>query len=151
MKGQWKIRIADWCDDRQALRTVREAVFIREQQVPVELEWDEWDAYCVHMLAVDFVGNAIGTARLLADGKVGRMAVLREWRGKGVGKALLLRLVEEGKKQRLQQLALHAQVYADKFYRKFGFEIVGDEFLEAGIPHVKMILRLNQDLQETSA
>ena len=103
------------------------------------------------MLAVDPAGNAIGTARLLPDGKVGRMAVLREWRGKGVGRALLLRLVEEGKKQHLQQLALHAQVYADEFYRKFGFEIVGDKFMEAGIPHVKMILRLNQGLQETSA
>jgi predicted GNAT family N-acyltransferase len=99
----------------------------------------------VHVLAVDAAGNAIGTARLLAEGKIGRMAVLREWRGRGVGSGLLLRLLEEARKQRLQQLTLHAQVYASKFYRKFGFEVMGGEFVEAGIPHVKMILRLSQE------
>jgi len=142
---QWQIRTADWSNDSQALRAVREAVFIREQRVPVELEWDGYDAHCVHMLAVDAAGNAIGTARLLAEGKIGRMAVLREWRGRGVGSGLLLRLLEEARKQRLQQLTLHAQVYASKFYRKFGFEVMGDEFVEAGTPHVKMILRLSQE------
>ena len=145
---QWQIRIANWSDDCQALRAVREAVFIREQRVPVELEWDGYDAHCVHMLAVDAAGNAIGTARLLADGKIGRMAVLREWRGRGVGSGLLLQLLKEARKQRLQELALHAQVYANEFYRKFGFEIMGDEFVEAGIPHVKMILRLSQETSE---
>jgi predicted GNAT family N-acyltransferase len=139
---QWKLRIASWRDDEAALREVREAVFIREQHVPPELEWDEIDAHCIHVLAIDAAKSAIGTSRLLADGTIGRMAVLQAWRGKGVGKALLLRLLEEARKQHLQQVALHAQVHASGFYRKLGFETVGEEFMEAEIPHVRMVSRL---------
>jgi predicted GNAT family N-acyltransferase len=70
------------------------------------------------------------------------MAVLKAWRGKGVGRALLLRLLEEAKKQHLQQVTLHAQLQASEFYRKLGFEIRGEEFMEAGIPHIGMVLKL---------
>jgi predicted GNAT family N-acyltransferase len=140
--NQWELRIANWQDDRAALRAVREAVFIREQHVPSELEWDEFDAHCIHVLATDAAASAIGTSRLLGDGTIGRMAVLKAWRGMGVGKALLLRLLEEARKQHLQQVALHAQLHASGFYRKLGFEMIGEEFIEAGIPHVRMVLRL---------
>ena len=89
----YSVRIADWHDQGRALRAVREAVFIREQGVPAELEWDELDAKCIHLMAMDAAGNVIGTARLLQQhglrGGIGRMAVLKEWRGKGVGDALL--------------------------------------------------------------
>jgi predicted GNAT family N-acyltransferase len=141
-QSQWKLRIADWQDDGPALRAVREAVFVREQHVPSELEWDEFDANCIHVLATDAAGSAIGTSRLLADGMIGRMAVLKAWRGRGVGKALLLHLLEEARKQHLPHVALHAQLHASEFYRIFGFEIRGEEFLEAGIPHISMILKL---------
>ncbi|HVW65580.1 MAG TPA: GNAT family N-acetyltransferase [Nitrosospira sp.] len=140
--SQWKLRIARWQEDGPALRAVRETVFIHEQHVPPELEWDKLDEHCIHVLATDATENAIGTARLLADGTIGRMAVLKAWRGKGVGRALLLRLLEEAKKQHLQQVTLHAQLQASEFYRKLGFEIRGEEFMEAGIPHIGMVLKL---------
>jgi predicted GNAT family N-acyltransferase len=72
------------------------------------------------------------------------MAVLKAWRGKGVGKALLLCLLEEARKQHLQQVALHAQIHASGFYLKLGFEMRGEEFIEAGIPHVRMVLQLRE-------
>lgn len=123
------------------LRLVREAVFIREQGVPVELEWDEHDADCIHLLALDPAGNPIGTVRLLQDGSIGRMAVLEAWRKKGVGRCLLRQVLKEAKNRRVNQVSLNAQAHAIDFYRKFGFSVTGEEFKEAGIPHVKMSLR----------
>jgi predicted GNAT family N-acyltransferase len=141
----YSVRIADWHDQGGALRAVREAVFIREQGVPVELEWDEFDADCIHLIAVDAAENAIATARLLQQGEnggIGRMAVLKEWRGKGVGDALMRHLMKEAAALEIQQLTLNAQAYAVGFYARFGFAAMGNQFLEAGIPHVKMALRL---------
>lgn len=136
------VRIADWQDHAAALRAIRETVFILEQQVPVELEWDGLDVGCLHVLAADAAGNPIGTARLLSDGHIGRMAVLKEWRGRGVGSALLQWLLAEARKLGLRQAVLNAQTYAAGFYTKFGFQAVGEEFMDAGIPHVKMVLPL---------
>ena len=141
--NSFTVRLASWQDDGPALHAIREAVFVHEQQVPVELEWDEFDASCLHLLALDSVGNPIGTARLLPDGHIGRMAVLREWRGRGVGSALLQRLLEEAKKQHLQQVIVNAQSYAAGFYTKFDFQTTGKEFIDAGIPHVRMVLHLS--------
>ena len=141
----YSVRIADWHGHGSALRAVREAVFIREQGVPVELEWDEFDVDCIHLIAVDAAENAIGTARLLQQGEnggIGRMAVLKEWRGKGVGDALIRHLMKEAAALEIQQLTLNAQAYAAGFYARFGFAAMGNQFLEAGIPHVKMALRL---------
>lgn len=141
----YSVHIADWHDSGSALRAVREAVFIREQGVPAELEWDGLDAGCVHLIAVDAAHNAIGTARLLwqgVQGAAGRMAVLKEWRGKGVGCALMHRLLEEADRCQIQQVTLNAQSHATRFYARFGFVPVGKQFMEAGIPHVKMALRL---------
>lgn len=141
--NSYTVRIAGWQDDGLALRMVRETVFIREQHVPAELEWDEFDMNCLHLLAMDSADNPIGVARLLSDGLIGRMAVLKEWRGRGVGSALLLRLLEEAKKRRIQQVALNAQLHAIGFYLKSGFRMTGEEFMDAGIPHVRMSLRLS--------
>jgi predicted GNAT family N-acyltransferase len=127
------------------LRNIRETVFVQEQNVPTELEWDELDRDCLHLIAFSPEGTPIGTARLLLIGmvgKIGRMAVLKEWRTRGVGHALVLRLLEEAKKRRIMQLILHAQRQAVGFYERFGFEATGDPFMEAGIPHVKMVLHL---------
>lgn len=137
----FSVRFATWLDDGCELRIIREIVFINEQQVPVELEWDELDHNCIHVLAVSD-GKPIGTARCLTNGHIGRMAVLKEWRRNGVGSALLHWLLEEIRGRRMQQALLNAQIGAVGFYRKFGFQVVGKEFMEAGIPHVKMILKL---------
>ena len=137
-------RTAIWRRDGGALRLVREAVFIREQGVPPELEWDEFDVSCVHLLVTDSSGNPIGTARLLPDASIGRMAVLRDWRCKGVGSALMHQLLKEAENRQLPTVTLNAQTHAIGFYNRFGFQQIGSEFLDAGIPHVKMVLRLQR-------
>lgn len=140
--NSYTLHIASWRNDNSALRTIRAAVFIQEQGVPVELEWDEWDANCTHVLVRDSEGEPVGTARLLPDGSIGRMAVLKEWRGRGVGRALVQWLLQEAQRRQMQQVALNAQISAVGFYRKFDFQTIGETFQDAGIPHVRMVLRL---------
>lgn len=122
----------------EALRAVREPVFVQEQQVPLDLEWDDLDPHCVHVLARDAAGHPIGTGRLTPERKIGRMAVLREWRGRGVGEALLQALLYEAQHHRLPDVRLHAQVSALGFYAKYGFVPEGPRFMEAGIEHQSM-------------
>ncbi|MBL8501676.1 MAG: GNAT family N-acetyltransferase [Nitrosomonas sp.] len=138
------VQIVSWEEAATALRAVRTAVFIREQQIPEELEWDQFDAVSVHALAVNNTGQPVGTARLLPDGHIGRMAVLKEWRGQGLGSALLTTLLRVLIKRRQFEAQLHAQTSAIPFYKKFGFQVVGKEFMEAGIPHIKMTLSIKQ-------
>jgi predicted GNAT family N-acyltransferase len=131
------VRVADWHKDIADIRRIREAVFVAEQQVPPELEWDADDATAVHFLACE--GDyAIGTARLLPDGHIGRVSVLKDWRGLKVGDALMQAAISEAEKRGLKKQQLSAQVHATAFYERLGFKIVSDEFLEAGIPHVDM-------------
>jgi predicted GNAT family N-acyltransferase len=139
----FRVREADWERDRDALRRVRETVFVREQGVPVELEWDGLDPDCLHLLAETQDGQAIGTGRLLPDGHLGRMAVLAPWRDRGVGKALLEGLIAAARRRGLARLALNAQTYAISFYAKMGFVVSGDEFIDAGIPHRRMVMPLD--------
>lgn len=129
---------ASWDADRDALRAIRDQVFIREQQVPVEEEWDELDPQCQHVLARDAGGAAIGTGRLTPTRKIGRMAVLASWRGRGVGAAMLQQLVERARELGWREVSLHAQVSAIGFYQRFGFQAYGEEFEEAGIRHRAM-------------
>ena len=132
------VRIADWQKDHAALRSIRETVFIAEQAVPPELEWDADDASAVHFLAL--AGEyPIGTARLLQDGHIGRVSELKDWRGLKVGDALLRAAISEAEKRGLKQQMLSAQVHASSFYERFGFTVVSGEFLDAGIPHVDMV------------
>jgi len=132
------IRVADWKKDHAALRRIREAVFIAEQAVPPELEWDADDATAVHFLALE--GEyPMGTARLLPDGHIGRVAVLKDWRGLKVGDKLIRAVIAEAEERGLKQQMLSAQVHARVFYERFGFEVVSGEFLDAGIPHVDMV------------
>src|SRR5438105_2506177 len=126
------IRILGWAEAAPLARPVREEVFVLEQHVPLELEWDDDDARCRHALALDGQ-RAIGTARLLPEGRIGRMAVLRPWRGKGVGAALMRALLREASARGMVTIVLHAQTHAAGFYRRFGFSARGGEFLEAGI------------------
>ena len=117
-------------------------MFIAEQGVPGALEWDEWDGTAEHAIAFSPGNIAIGTGRLLPDGRVGRMAVLPEWRHRGTGAELLRVLVERARATGLASISLHAQVHARGFYGRFGFLEHGAVFGEAGIPHVEMRLRL---------
>jgi predicted GNAT family N-acyltransferase len=133
---------ADYGRDLAALRAVREPVFVHEQQVPIELEWDDLDPLSEHVLAVDDAGTAIGTGRLTPARKIGRMAVLPAWRGRGVGAALLVRLVARARQLGYRQVALNAQVDAIGFYARYGFVAYGERFEEAGIQHQSMRLDL---------
>ena len=135
----FSVRIVDWSSAEQTLRMIRETVYIMEQGVHEEEEFDGQDAGCVHVLVEDNKDRPIATARMLKSGQVGRMAVLRHWRKKGVGSAMLIKLFVEARIMGLKQLTADAQVRALPFYEKHGFRVVGDEFMDARIPHKKVI------------
>lgn len=141
-KTEFMIRDARWPEDIEALRAVRTTVFIVEQKVSEQEEWDGIDPDCEHVLAFDLHGRPIGTGRLLPDGHIGRMAVLKEFRGHGVGAAMLKRLIERARERGMDTCALNSQTHALGFYSRFGFEAHGNEFLDAGIPHRHMTMKL---------
>ena len=122
------------------LRRVRETVFVQEQGVPLALEWDELDPLCHHVVARDARGEAIGTGRLSPKRTIGRMAVLRDWRGRGVGDAMLRELLVQAIELGWREVSLHAQASAIEFYARHGFLPFGERFEEAGIDHQSMRL-----------
>jgi len=132
------VRLVDWAEAGDGLRAVRRAVFIAEQAIPEDMEWDDFDAVCPHAIAEDANGNAVGCGRLLPDGHIGRLAVLRGWRGRGVGAALLAHLMDLARSRGHARAILEAQTRAMPFYVRHGFAAAGDEYLEAGIPHRTM-------------
>jgi predicted GNAT family N-acyltransferase len=136
-----KIELLDWTAAQAEAKRIRFAVFVEEQGVPPELEMDDHDAQCVHALAYS-EGRAIGTGRLLPDGHIGRMAVLKEWRGRGAGRALLRRLIDAARRRGDREVLLSSQTHALGFYRAEGFEPEGAVYEEAGIPHQAMRRRL---------
>jgi predicted GNAT family N-acyltransferase len=133
---------ADWAADREVLRAIRGAVFIEEQGVPQEVEWDDQDAAAQHFLAIDQAGRRVGCGRLLPSGQIGRMAVLAEHRGRGIGRLILDTALEAARQQGLTRVFLHAQTAVVPFYARAGFLADGGEFMEAGIPHQAMSLAL---------
>ncbi len=133
---------ATWRRDREALQCVRRAVFIVEQGIPEEDEWDGADAHCMHALALTAKRDAVGTGRLEPTGKIGRLAVLTEFRGRGLGGELLEWLVAEARRQGMEQVFLHAQVRAQQFYLQHRFEPLGPKFDEVGIAHQCMARQL---------
>ena len=134
------LRLGGWAELAAQAAPIRFEVFVEEQRVPAEMELDEFDALSCHALAlVD--GQPVGTGRLLADGHIGRMAVLAGWRGQGVGAALLQALIDEAGRRGMAQLALSAQTHALGFYRRFGFLPEGEVYEEAGLPHQVMTRR----------
>jgi predicted GNAT family N-acyltransferase len=134
-----RVRDADFTADFAGIRHVRSTVFIDEQQVPRELEFDDRDDHCRHVLAFD--GDApVGTGRLDLDygGKVGRVAVIAPHRGSGVGRAIMQRLHDIAREHQQPHLWCHAQLTAVPFYEGLGYRRVGPTFVEAGIDHVRM-------------
>jgi len=132
------VRLVDWAYGVDGLRAVRRTVFIEEQAIPEDMEWDEFDTVSRHAIAEDATGRAVGCGRLLPDGHIGRLAVLRDWRGRGVGAALLVHLMDLARSRGHARTILEAQTRAMPFYVRHGFAAVGDEYLEAGIPHRTM-------------
>ena len=137
-RAGFEVEVADYARDRDALRAVREAVFVREQGVPLELELDARDPDCLHVLARDAEGRPIGTGRLTPAHTLGRMAVLPEWRGRGVGAAMLAALTALALSRRWRAIELHAQADAIGFYARHGYLPFGPRYTEAGIEHQSM-------------
>jgi len=142
IRDDFRVESANWAGDGDTLRAIREQVFVVEQRVPVEEEVDALDPISRHVVARDTDGNAIATARLTPKHTIGRMAVLGEWRGKGVGEALLRTLVEQARMLGWPEVTLDAQTHAIAFYERAGFIVEGPEFLDCDIPHRVMRLAL---------
>ncbi|MEP6391125.1 MAG: GNAT family N-acetyltransferase [Halioglobus sp.] len=133
--------VVEWEDQKESLRAIRERVFIEEQQVPREIEWDGQDENATHVLSLlqsQTSTTPVACGRLLEDGKIGRMAVLSHYRGRGYGRAVLDALIDAAKEQGKPSVYLHAQSHASDFYAKAGFEPYDEPFEEAGIPHIAM-------------
>ena len=139
--NSFQIIHASWEQDCKRIMMIRKIVFVEEQKVSLKEEMDNLDEQCWFVLAVSEHGNNIGTGRLLPTGKIGRLAVLKDYRNQGIGSALLKELIQIGRTQAIFPLYLHGQTHAKKFYNKHGFIEEGKVFNEAGIPHIKM--RLN--------
>ena len=137
-----RIVTGDWGSLREDAQKVRVEVFVIGQNVPVELEWDEGDEVSTHAVAYDEQGQPVATGRLLPDGHIGRMAVSQSLRGKGIGKQVLVALLEHARQDGHEELVLHAQTHAVPFYEQQGFIVEGEEFIEADMPHRLMRRRL---------
>ncbi|MBG0856048.1 GNAT family N-acetyltransferase [Streptomyces spinoverrucosus] len=151
MSPGYVVRVAGDEADREACFTVRKEVFVAEQGVPEDLEYDAYDAGAVHVLAVRADGVPLGTGRLLFGdaaagktggdplvGSLGRLAVTREARGLGVGGALVRAIEDAARVRGLSAVDLHAQTHALGFYERLGYVVYGPEFPDAGIPHRAM-------------
>ncbi|MEM1402191.1 MAG: GNAT family N-acetyltransferase [Pseudomonadota bacterium] len=137
-----RVRAARWPDDAEALQKIRATVFIEEQGVPRDVEWDGQDEHCLHVIAEDN-GQSLGCGRLMSDGRIGRLAVSRALRGTGIGADLLRALLDLARDRGDPQVYLHAQAHSIGFYEKAGFTTRGEPFDEAGIQHQDMVQTLD--------
>ncbi|MGB1800853.1 MAG: GNAT family N-acetyltransferase [Gammaproteobacteria bacterium] len=132
-----KVEKVSWQDEKSNLRQIRTTVFVEEQKVPEELEWDEYDETCIHVLA-SINNEFVATGRLLETGQIGRMAVLKSYREQGVGSKILEKLLVIAESIGFKTVFLNSQVDAISFYNRFGFKEEGGVFDDAGIPHKRM-------------
>ena len=135
------VREASWDADADACRRIRHDVFVVGQNVPVELEQDGRDGECLHALALED-GRPVGTARMFPDGHIGRVAVLDDRQGRGLGRRLMMVLEEAAARRGLEATWLNSQLSAAGFYERLGYRAEGSTFFEAGIEHVRMMRRL---------
>ena len=124
-------------ENEQAIREVRDAVFIQEQSIDPDIEFDGLDESAVHAIVYSNA-QPVGTGRILDDGHIGRIAIIKAFRGQGLGSKIVLSLIDEAKNKGYPRVYLGSQKHAIDFYTKLGFEPFGDEFMEAGIPHLSM-------------
>ncbi len=142
MENNLKVEIVEWIDEHESLKMIRQKVFIEEQKETSQLEWDGMDEEAIHFLAFKNE-KAIGCARAFVIEnymQLGRMAVLKEYRGEGVGTALIEKAITTAKLNQLSAIYISAQCHAINFYKKFGFEITSDIYLDAEILHRDMKL-----------
>jgi predicted GNAT family N-acyltransferase len=142
-----RVQLGTWSDLHDLACAIRFEVFVEEQQVPITEELDAMDAECLHALAFNHQGVAVATGRLLPDGHIGRMAVRRSERKKGVGASVLQALVEAAEERGFKEVVLGAQLHAKGFYLKQGFVEFGNVFLDANIEHVMMRKGLGADVR----
>lgn len=138
---QFFVQPAQTDSDRQDCFAIREAVFVQEQNVPLALEMDEYDATATHFLLRDDAGTPLATARLLdknGAAKIGRVAVLKPFRGRGLGLVLMRAVLDDARRRGFAEVVLDSQTYAIPFYERLGFAAEGEEFDDAGIPHFRM-------------
>lgn len=147
MNNRYTIQAVHWQQSMQDISSIREQVFIIEQHVPAELEWDGEDESGKHILALHDDDGPVGTGRILPNGHIGRMAVLKAHRHNGVGSAMLAKLLDIAQQQGNSMVFLHAQTNAKNFYDKFQFVSEGEIFMDAGIPHVKMTKELKPSIR----
>jgi predicted GNAT family N-acyltransferase len=133
-----RVELMSWEQAQPTAGPLRFAIFVGEQNVPPGIELDDLDAQCVHAVAFDVDGKPIGTGRLLPDGHIGRMAVVKEWRRRGIGAEILQGLIGEARKRGHKEVIVSAQLQAAEFYREQGFTAEGKVYPEAGILHQKM-------------
>jgi predicted GNAT family N-acyltransferase len=134
----WRLEVGAWSGLRVSASAIRLEVFVQEQKVPLAEEIDAFDDACEHAVVFDALGRALATGRLLPDGHIGRMAVLKAVRGQGLGSAVLLALMSQARKKGFVQVVLSAQTHAQGFYERHGFVPEGAEYLDANISHVLM-------------
>lgn len=133
-----QIKTASWQQDKETLQCIRKKVFIEEQHIPKELEWDEDDDRATHFL-VSIEGEPIATARLKGDGQIGRMAVLHDFRHSNIGSQLLIFILKTAQSRSIRPVFLNAQIQVIGFYKKHGFKEEGVTFMDANIPHRRMV------------
>lgn len=135
----FRVQSGHWNKLEQEAKFIRKQVFIIEQNIPEEEEWDDQDMISDHFVVYD-QDQPIATARLLQNNSVGRVAVLKAYRGQGIGRMIMLEIIRQAHQQDRKFLQLSSQVHAISFYEKLGFSIQGDAYDECGIPHIKMQL-----------
>lgn len=136
-----KIRSGSWDALQQDAKLIREQVFIQEQNIPAADEWDAQDAISLHFVVYD-QAKPIATARLLPNHSIGRVAVLKAYRRQGIGKLLMLEIIQQAKHEQRKFLKLSSQVHAVQFYAGLGFTVEGEQYLDCGIAHIDMYLKL---------
>lgn len=137
-----KFRLCTWDNAKNILMPIRKSVFIREQLVPAELEWDDWDNKARHILLI-FNNVPIGCARLIFIDQIirlERMAIIKTKRNQGFGKKLVWEIIRIAKNEKIKEIRISAQIQAISFYQKIGFMLKGNTFEDAGIIHIKMVL-----------
>lgn len=143
----YTVRPVPWnSPEADAIRRIRLAVFVDEQHVPADEEYDAIDEVALHAAVYDPAGRAVATGRFFEDtpgvGRIGRMAVLREARGTGAGRLLMELFMAEARRRGYTRVVLGAQCHAIPFYQRFGFTAEGPEYMDADIPHRFMVAEL---------
>lgn len=138
----YEVIAGGWEQLEKDAKYIREQVFIQEQGIASEDEWDDFDATAVHFMVYD-KEQPIATARLLPQHSVGRFAVLIPYRKQGIGKILMQHIIDYARNQKLPYLKLSAQTYVTAFYEALGFNVQGEVYQDCGIPHINMILALS--------